>query len=138
MRDLQSRIDLLEAELDTARETIRQLREDHGFLTVAPVSLRLTTSEASIFGVLLKKDGATNELLMQALYSDSGADDPPEEKIIDVFVCKMRKKIKPFGISITTLWGKGYCMPPESKVIARQLLLSEGIAVPGDARVDSP
>lgn len=32
----------------------------------------------------------------------------PELKIIDVFICKIRKKLKPLGLSIATHWGQGY------------------------------
>lgn len=31
----------------------------------------------------------------------------PETKIVDVFVCKVRKKIKGLGVSIKTEWGSG-------------------------------
>jgi two-component system cell cycle response regulator CtrA len=36
-----------------------------------------------------------------------------EQKILDVFVCKIRKKIKgAFGIDIIeTCWGRGYMVP---------------------------
>jgi hypothetical protein len=46
---------------------------------------------------------------------------PARGKILDVWVCKMRKKLKPFGINIKTHWG-GYEMPEASKAIARELM----------------
>ena len=49
---------------------------------------------------------------MAALYWDK--DEPGEEKIIDVLVCKIRKKLKPYGIDIKTHWGRGYYLPPRS------------------------
>jgi two-component system cell cycle response regulator CtrA len=58
---------------------------------------------------------------MAALYS-LNPDDPPEVKIVDVFVCKMRKKLKPFGIEIKTNWGESYEIPEESKARARELM----------------
>lgn len=47
--------------------------------------------------------------LMDALYSGS-IDAEPGEKIIDVFICKLRKKIEPLGIRIETAWGTGYSL----------------------------
>ena len=58
---------------------------------------------------------------MAALY-EPGVDDEPEMKIVDVFICKLRKKIRPFGLEIATVWGLGYRMSPETKAKARALL----------------
>ena len=40
-------------------------------------------------------------------------------KIIDVWICKMRKKLRPYGIEVKTAWGAGYEIPEASEVIAR-------------------
>ena len=37
----------------------------------------------------------------------SDDNDLPETKIVDVFICKMRKKL-PADFQITTHWGEGY------------------------------
>ena len=39
--------------------------------------------------------------------------DEPEPKIIDVFMCKLRRKMEDFGaigVSIDTVWGQGYIL----------------------------
>jgi two-component system, cell cycle response regulator CtrA len=38
--------------------------------------------------------------------------DEPEVKIIDVFICKLRKKLAQAGVEnvIGTVWGRGYMM----------------------------
>ena len=39
--------------------------------------------------------------------------DEPEPKIIDVFICKLRRKLElagALGMSIDTLWGQGYIL----------------------------
>ena len=51
----------------------------------------------------------TKEMFLNHLY---GGMDEPELKIIDVFVCKLRKKLAAAtgGESyIETIWGRGYC-----------------------------
>ncbi len=52
----------------------------------------------------------TKEMFLNNLY---GGMDEPEQKIIDVFVCKLRKKLS--GATggenyISTVWGRGYVM----------------------------
>jgi len=49
----------------------------------------------------------TKEVFLNHIY---GGIDEPEMKIIDVFVCKLRKKLSQFGEKniISTVWGRGY------------------------------
>jgi two-component system, cell cycle response regulator CtrA len=49
----------------------------------------------------------TKEAFLNHLY---GGMDEPEMKIIDVFVCKLRKKLLQAGADnmIGTIWGRGY------------------------------
>ena len=43
-------------------------------------------------------------------------DKEPEIKIIDVFVCKIRKKIEPLGVRIVSHWGSGYSLEAPSRM----------------------
>ena len=45
--------------------------------------------------MLMKRDVALKEQVMVAIYGDR-IDDPPQAKIIDVLVCRMRPKLSPF------------------------------------------
>jgi two-component system cell cycle response regulator CtrA len=92
-----------------------------GFLTLPPLEWGLTTSEARLFGALMERELLTKDAAMAALYRDRGADEP-ELKIVDVFVCKLRKKIAPFGLTIETRWGVGWQMSAASKAIARAMI----------------
>ena len=59
---------------------------------------------------LRKGTSVTKEMLLTSLY---GGMDEPEIKIIDVFVCKLRKKLAdaPGGKEyIETIWGRGYLL----------------------------
>ena len=76
-----------------------------------PVEWNLTDSEERIARVILAREYASKDAIMAALYWDK--DEPGEEKIIDVLVCKIRKKLNPYGIDIKTHWGRGYYLPPE-------------------------
>ncbi len=56
----------------------------------------------------------SKEALLEWMYQIS-PDAEPEIKIIDVYVCKVRKKIEPLGIRIDTAWGKGYALSASQK-----------------------
>lgn len=43
-------------------------------------------------------------------------DEEPEPKIVDVIVCKLRRKMKGFGVQIETHWGAGYSLKLASDV----------------------
>lgn len=127
MYDWEARAKLLEAENETLRERIDQLQKEIGIAAEPPLIFGLTKNEAIMFGVLLTTLAPRKTTFMAALFSDR-IDESPEIKIIDVWIYKMRQKLKPFGIEIKTEWGIGYSMPKASKVIARQLIAQEGIA----------
>jgi DNA-binding response OmpR family regulator len=114
-------VEAIEAENDQLREKIRMLEEAMGLRIEAPLVFQLTRHEAMMFGILFKRELVTKQLAMDALYGDR-IDIEPEIKIIDVFVCKLRKKLKRFDIEVETVWGQGYRMPAQSKALAAALL----------------
>jgi two-component system cell cycle response regulator CtrA len=74
-------------------------------------SVHFTPSEFRILVLLARKTGetVTKAMIMDHLY---GGIDEPEIKIIDIFICKIRKKIPgPPGL-IQTVWGRGYRISP--------------------------
>jgi two-component system cell cycle response regulator CtrA len=73
-------------------------------------TLHLTGKEYSILELLCLRKGATltKDMFLNHLY---GGMDEPELKIIDVFVCKLRKKLMEAldgECYIETVWGRGY------------------------------
>lgn len=78
----------------------------------------LTRSEQLLVALLMRRERVRREELHSFLYSDRPADDEEAEmKIVDVFICKIRKKLKPFGVEIQTIYGEGFCLPRASKEI---------------------
>jgi two-component system cell cycle response regulator CtrA len=72
--------------------------------------LYLTAREYSILELLSLRKGftLTKEMFLNHLY---GGTEEPEVKIIDVFICKLRKKLSIGGENyIHTMWGRGYVM----------------------------
>lgn len=113
--DLDRRLEVVERENDVLRERVRQLETAlAGDLQRLPIEWRLTESETVIVGVLLQREVARKDVLMTALYSGL-VGEMPDPKIVDVYVHKARRKLKPFGITIETHWGVGYGLTPESR-----------------------
>ncbi|MGD0866609.1 MAG: response regulator transcription factor [Rhizomicrobium sp.] len=93
---------------------------DSKTVEAAGVRVALTIKEYEILELLLLRRGATlsKSALIEHLYSGM---DEPEQKIIDVFVCKLRKKLSAatHGMNyIKTVWGLGYCWSGPEEAIA--------------------
>jgi two-component system cell cycle response regulator CtrA len=74
--------------------------------------VHLTGKEYAILELLALRKGTTltKEMFLNHLY---GGIDEPELKIIDVFVCKLRKKLSAATGDesyIETVWGRGYVL----------------------------
>lgn len=105
------------------------IRRSKGFaeprLTVGPLTLNMRSQEAivgtspvhftgkelALLELLTLRRGTvvTKDAMLSHLY---GGMDEPEIKIIDVFICKMRRKLAEAGAAdlISTVWGRGYMM----------------------------
>ncbi len=75
-------------------------------------NVHLTSKEYAILELLSLRKGSTltKEMFLNHLY---GGIDEPELKIIDVFVCKLRKKLAQAAGGdnyIETVWGRGYVL----------------------------
>jgi two-component system cell cycle response regulator CtrA len=86
-------------------------------------SVHLTGKEYGILELLSLRKGTTltKEMFLNHLY---GGMDEPELKIIDVFICKLRKKLSTATGGdnyIETVWGRGYVLrdPDDARAAAR-------------------
>jgi len=93
----------------------------------------LTKKEYQIAEILALRKGAvlSKEAILDHLY---GGLDEPNPKIIDVFVCKIRKKLQSMGVDdfIETNWGRGYI------VIDHRAPASVESVLPSAAIVEAP
>ena len=85
---------------------------DTGMVEVDGQPLHLTGKEYGILQLLSLRKGTTltKEMFLNHLY---GGMDEPELKIIDVFICKLRKKLASATEGenyIETVWGRGYVL----------------------------
>lgn len=85
---------------------------DTRIVEVAGTPVHLTNKEYAILELLAMRKGTvlTKEMFLNHLYNGM---DEPEIKIIDVFVCKLRKKLADSADGtnyIETVWGRGYML----------------------------
>lgn len=87
-------------------------------------SVHLTGKEYQMLELLSLRKGTTltKEMFLNHLY---GGMDEPELKIIDVFICKLRKKLSEVTLGenyIETVWGRGYVLrDPEPLEMERRI-----------------
>ena len=79
---------------------------------VAGTPVPLTTREYQLLELLALRQGSTitKEMILNQMY---GGMDEPELKIIDVYICKLRKKLAAASGGrdyIETVWGRGYML----------------------------
>lgn len=97
-----------------------QLDLNNQTVTVDDQPVHLTGKEFSILELLILRKGVaqTKETFLNHLY---GGRDEPDIKIIDVFICKLRKKLQAAGADnlISTVWGRGYILhDPKTKKLS--------------------
>jgi two-component system cell cycle response regulator CtrA len=97
--------------------TLDQAEQD---VRVNDRQVRLTRREFEVLEMLMLRPGVllAKEHLMTKLY---GGEDGPDQKIVDVFVCKLRRKLAAASAAdmIRTVWGRGYVLSePAPDVVA--------------------
>ena len=93
--------------------------------------VHLTGKEYAILELLMLRRGSvlSKENFLDHLY---GGMDEPDAKIIDVFVCKLRKKLQQAGAAniIGTVWGRGYIVREAQAPAYRPAAAAEGAMMP--------
>lgn len=97
------------SEIRTGRMTVNL---DARSVSIDAQPVHLTGKEYGILELLALRKGTTltKEQFLNHLY---GGMDEPELKIIDVFICKLRKKLSTMSggeAYIETVWGRGYVL----------------------------
>ena len=113
----------LQDKLDKARETILQLQQ----LLQAKrgnfyEGIKLTSNQRTVIDMLLMVNGiCTKENLYAALYGSKQY--KPDAAIIRETLRVIRKQLRPHGIDIKNVRGKGYTIPSKSKIKLRELII---------------
>jgi DNA-binding response OmpR family regulator len=113
-------------------EAMRSSLESEPGLELIQIA-HLTHTERLLLGILIRRRRVTKDQLMTALYCHR-PDNEPCSKIIDTLICKMRRKLKPHGIEIKTIWCAGYEIPLDSLERVKAMIAAAGgsALVPGE------
>ncbi len=106
-----------------------QLNLDSREVLVSGRPVHLTGKEYAILELLVLRKGMvlTKEAFLNHLY---GGMDEPEMKIIDVFICKLRKKLAIAGAGdvIGTVWGRGYMVRDQTTQPNQSIVLGQPLS----------
>ena len=124
----------MRARIDELEEALRQAHEANENASPLPASWQLTATESRFLQVLGMAKGyvRSKERLLVALY---GLEADVDIKIIDVFACKLRRKLAGTGIEIQTVWGEGYRLT-DASLDAYRRALSEAAPVQAADRAE--
>ena len=86
--------------------------EESGFVRRGDELAYLTVQEVAMFVALREAFPRlrSRDQLLADLYWHRHEGEEPAVKIVDVWICKLRKKLEPLRVEIETHWGRGYRM----------------------------
>lgn len=116
---LLNRIAQLETQLLEQDDYIRSItKQPEGAGWLFPFEWQLTHSEFKILVSVVNAEIATKQRIYSELYSNNFTDNPAAEKIVDVYICKLRKKVRDFKIE--TIWSRGYFIEASMRKLIRE------------------
>lgn len=104
---------IVQTETQALRDALDAMREALEAGVLFPHLPELTRSERQVLAFIAKHGPASRERIAAWLYSDRPGD-PPDPRIVDVFVNSLRKKLGSRSIEIQTRYGYGWHLPPAS------------------------
>lgn len=84
---------------------------------------KVTKLQGALLAVLINRTEVTKDTMHQVIESRRSAlKDETDPKMVDVVVCHLRKRLRPFNLTIHTLWARGYYMEPVQRKHVLSLL----------------
>lgn len=117
MLRLRALVDRLAGDLATARYELEQMKARHeGGMDRLILAFGLTRGEAKFLAVLAARGEVSREGMDVALYGG----DARGNKVLDVWLCKVRSKVE--GLEIETIQGWGWRISDESRARIRAVI----------------
>ena len=103
-------------EIDTLREEVRQLKQMLGISGrfAYPPQLKLSGATGKLYCLLMQREVVSKDTAMSALYFDR-AGDIPHDKIIHMFVFRLRGELAHVGVEVKKKWREGYYLEAKDK-----------------------
>jgi two-component system cell cycle response regulator CtrA len=115
-------------------DRIELLEQELGMKVDLPPEFGIPRNMSALLTMLLKREVVTREGALLAIYSGmpNTWDKDPDPKIIDVFICKLRTRLKKYDIKVSCKWGLGYFMDGENKRKLRELIAQSRAEAEGE------
>jgi two-component system cell cycle response regulator CtrA len=109
-------------EIDTLREEVRQLKDMLGISGrfVYPPQIKLSVATGKLYCLLMQREVVSKDTAMRALYFDR-ADKIPGDRIIHMFVFRLRAELAQVGVEVKKKWREGYYLEAKDKARLKQL-----------------
>lgn len=118
MNSVESR---LRAELDEAREEVRQLRAALASEQTSIAMLCLPRQERAVLAVMMRGGVKSAAVLEDALEADRPSKEGRCSSHVPVIVDHLRKRLRPYGVSIGNRYGQGYSIDDAGRHRVRSL-----------------
>jgi hypothetical protein len=77
---------------------------------------KVTKLQGALLAVLINRTEVTKDTMHQVIESRrSSLKEETDPKMVDVVICHLRKRLKPFTLTIHTLWARGYYIEPAQR-----------------------
>jgi DNA-binding response OmpR family regulator len=116
---LRNKIEILE---ETNRQLLESMsgRDDENLLVRYKEKLGLSTSPARLLIALVHGSARSRAALTHVV--SASPTNTPDARIVNVYVARIRKSLKPYGLSITTDWGIGFHIDEPNRAGIRALI----------------
>lgn len=104
------------ARCEELEEEVLQLKAQlYGKTWRAPLELGLTAQEERILAALVAYTGMRGIDTLFEAGTHGNASDDERSRLVTVIICRIRRKLKPFGMTILTHYARGYSLEPASR-----------------------
>lgn len=114
--------------VERLQDRIDQLEDALGLKLRLPNEYGLTPLEMKILGLLVKRGIVHRDTIFDALYGALPESDQPNPKVVEVHICKIRRKLKSRELYIGTYVGVGYHLAPNTSREIKRLCEARSVA----------
>lgn len=104
------------AERDEALEALKQIKDTACPSASLPGAWLLTEAEERLVLLIASRAVLARRDAHVIFYGERPEYDQPDPKVFDAWVCKIRTKLAPYGISVDSVWGTGWSMDADSRI----------------------
>lgn len=108
--------------LRQALDRVAELEEIIGLNYLPPDFLGLTYTEGRFLGLLVHRAIVSRHAFMAAIWGGRPESEQPDPKIIEIYVCKLRKKLLPLSIGIRNRNLIGWWIEPQDRARLKESL----------------